>query len=82
MRHEAEKPTKEGERLKKTISDGTLVPTENTIAIIVNGMIENPSNAYLIDGFPRTTEQAIFFEQNVLECQRILYFELDSEIMK
>ena len=81
MRAEAEKPTKEGERLKKTMADGGLVPTEQTVAILVSGMVSNPSPAYLIDGFPRSTDQALFFEQNVLECQRILFFDVTEETM-
>jgi adenylate kinase family enzyme len=56
MRAEAEKPTKEGERLKKTMADGGLVPTETSVAILVNGMIAKPSKSYLIDGFPRSTD--------------------------
>ena len=82
MRKEAEAETKEGERLKKTLSDGSLVPTESSVAILVNGMIANPSKAYLVDGFPRTTEQAIHFEQNVLECQTIISFECSSDVLK
>lgn len=81
MRLEAEKPTKEGERLKKTMADGGLVPTEQTVAILVNGMIASPSPAYLIDGFPRSTDQALYFEQNVLECQKILHFEVTEQVM-
>ena len=35
----------------------------------------------MIDGFPRSVEQATFFEQNVLECQTILYYEVPQEVM-
>lgn len=62
MRKKSLEPTKDAERLKKTMADGGLVPTEATVAIIVNGMIDNPCRAYLISGFPRSTDQAIYFE--------------------
>ena len=82
LRAEAEVPSKEGERLKKIINDGTLAQPDQTVAILVNGMIANPADAYLIDGFPRNQEQATMFEQNVLEAQKIIYFEMTSETMK
>lgn len=44
-------------------------------------MIANAAPAYLIDGFPRSTDQALFFEQNVLECQRIVHFKVSEETM-
>jgi adenylate kinase family enzyme len=36
---------------------------------------------YLIDGFPRTVEQAVQFEQNVLEANQVLYFDAPKELM-
>lgn len=63
------------------MSDGALVPTEVTIKILFQGMLKNPAKAYLIDGFPRSADQAMFFEQNILECQTILHFEVSKETM-
>lgn len=33
----------------------------------------------MIDGFPRTTDQAQYFEQNVCEIQQILYYNIPIE---
>ena len=41
---------------------GGLVPYDLTVKIIINGMIANPSKNYLLDGFPRATDQAEYFE--------------------
>ena len=36
----------------------------------------------MIDGFPRAVEQAVFFEQTVCECQNVLFFDVDRDILK
>lgn len=69
----------ENQKLKKKISDGGMGNYEAIVALIVNALIANPSKNYLIEGFPTTSEQAIYFEQNVCECQTILYFEQPAE---
>lgn len=50
------------------MTDGGIAPSELTIGLLVNALIANPSKNYLIDGFPRAVEIAIYFEQNVMEC--------------
>lgn len=44
-------------------------------------MMRNPAKAYLVDGFPRAVDQALLFEQTLLECQTILHFEVTKETM-
>ena len=81
LRAEAELPTKEGERLKKTIADGGMVPSDTTISILTAGITANPAPAYLVEGFPRSIDQAQSFEQTVMEAQQILFLDLDNELM-
>jgi len=38
-----------------------------------------PAKFYLIDGFPRSLEQAIFLERNFAECQTILYYDVTDD---
>lgn len=54
------------QKSKKKINDGTLE---------INALIANPSKNYIMNGFPSTADQAINFEQNVCECQTVLYFK-------
>lgn len=56
----------ENQKSKKRINDGTME---------INALIANPSKNYLMNGFPSTADQAINFEQNVCECQTVIYFE-------
>lgn len=69
LRHEIAKGSPEGEEIKKIVADGGLVPNSLTTQLLVKGIMARPSKNYLIDGFPRTVEQALYFEQNVLEAQ-------------
>jgi len=62
MRKEMHSGTKEGDRIKKNVSEGGLVPFELTVQILMNAMVANPSKNYLIDGFPRAVDQAQYFE--------------------
>jgi len=43
MRVEMQKGTKEGERIKKIVADGGLVPFELTVQILINALIATPS---------------------------------------
>jgi len=56
MRSEMAKGSKEGEEIKKIVAKGDLVPFKLTVEILIKGMIANPSNNYLIDGFPRAID--------------------------
>jgi len=81
MRAEIAKGTKEGDRIKKIVADGGLVPFETTVTLLTNALIATQSKNYLIDGFPRAVDQAQFFEQQVVETQQVLYYEVPQEIM-
>lgn len=81
LRIEMDKGTREGEKIKKLMAQGALVPQEVTVQLLVNAMIANPSKNYLIDGFPRSTEQAVYFEQNVMECQTVLFYEVSEAML-
>ena len=64
----------ENQKSKKKVSEGNM-SYEAIVALLVNALIANPSKNYLIDGFPSSGDQAIYFEQNVCECQTVLYFK-------
>ena len=81
MRAEIDKGTREGDRIKKIVSSGGIVPHETTVQLLLNAMIANPAKNYLIDGFPRAVDQAIYFEQNVCEAQRVVFYDAEEEIL-
>lgn len=81
MRQEMDKKTKEGEKIVKIVQAGGLVPFELTVQILINALIATPSQNYLIDGFPRAVDQAIYFEKNVVEAHSILFYDVPQEKM-
>lgn len=66
--------------MQRIMSEGGLIPYQLTVQILINAMIANPSKSYLIDGFPRARDQAIYFEQVVGEAHTILYFNTPLQI--
>lgn len=43
-------------------------------------MIANPSQNYLIDGFPREVDQCTYFETNVCEANTVLFFDCPQDV--
>ncbi|CAO3659338.1 unnamed protein product [Umbelopsis vinacea] len=74
-----------GELIKSYIKDGLIVPMEVTIVLLENAMLEaikkNKQTRFLIDGFPRKLDQAVKFEEVVVPCQFVLYFECPEEVL-
>lgn len=66
FRELAKEHTKLGRYIKEIMHAGTLVPNRRTIAI-VNDYLTRPEyqDGFILDGFPRTIEQAKAFEQDI-----------------
>lgn len=62
FRAEVQKGSREGEMMKRIMNEGGLIPYQLTVRVLVNALIAQPSKNYLIDGFPRAIDQAIYFE--------------------
>lgn len=75
LRAETKKGTKEATDIKKVIDEGGLAPNHIVVQLLVQAIMAKPASIYLVEGFPRTVEQALYFEQNVVEAQQVLYFE-------
>ncbi|KAI8977171.1 adenylate kinase-domain-containing protein [Mycotypha africana] len=75
-----------GELIQNYIREGLIVPMEVTIALLENAMKEaiaaGKKARFLIDGFPRKMDQAEKFEEAVVECKFVLYFNCTEETLK
>ena len=68
LRAEIAKKTELGVRAKKIIDEGKLVSNDIIISVIRSFLDNNKSsNGYLLDGFPRNTEQAKLLDELMLE---------------
>jgi len=77
FRQIAKEKTALGRYIKETINAGLLVPDEKTIRI-VNNYLSRPEykKGYILDGFPRTLEQAKKFKNNV---DKVIYLEISEK---
>ncbi len=77
LREEAKKNTQQGRETKKTIEAGKLVPNQ-LIVRMVKEAVKNKKK-YLLDGFPRSVEQAQSIED--LKIDLVLYLEIPQDLV-
>src|SRR3989338_5277897 len=77
FREIAKTKTKLGAFVKLVMTSGLLIPNDKTIEI-VNSYISRPEykKGYIIDGFPRTLNQAKHFKNNV---DKVIYLEISDK---
>lgn len=77
FREIAKEKTTLGKNVKVLIASGVLIPDDSTIEI-VNSYLSRPEykNGYILDGFPRTIEQAKKFKNNV---DKVIYLEIPDK---
>ncbi|EPS25948.1 hypothetical protein PDE_00884 [Penicillium oxalicum 114-2] len=80
-----------GEMIKTYITEGKIVPMEVTVNLLSNAMREFLDNhppapgtkaRFLIDGFPRKLDQAVFFEQTVCPSELVLFLDCPEDVME
>lgn len=80
-----------GELIKTYIREGKIVPMEITVALLSNAMADSLATAppptgtkarFLIDGFPRKLDQAVFFEEMVCPSELVLFLDCPEEVME
>ena len=77
-----------GQLIKDNIKNGEIVPMEVTVKLLENRMheeLDKPSSGgkgrFLIDGFPRKMDQAIFFEESVCPSRCTLFLDCPEDVM-
>merc|ERR1719230_2173877 len=72
-----------GTEIFKHMQSGTVVPDQVTLQLLKKTMVKHQdTNRFLLDGFPRSVEQAKRFEQEIAEVAFVLYFEASDETMQ
>lgn len=76
--------SEEGKKIKELIDKGMLLPDETVVSMVKNRLSEpDCKNGFILDGFPRTIEQAKALDAMGVEIDRVLSIELsDEEILK
>ncbi|EXJ96217.1 cytidylate kinase [Capronia coronata CBS 617.96] len=80
------KDSKYGQLIKDYIKDGKIVPMEITVKLLENAMRANldsdGTGKFLIDGFPRKMDQAMFFEQSVCPSRCTIFLDCPEDVMR
>jgi adenylate kinase len=84
LREAVKTGTEVGKKAKSFMDAGDLVPDEVIVGIIKDRTAEEDCKpGYILDGFPRTLEQANslqgMFEQSGEKLDKVVYLEIDSE---
>lgn len=78
-----------GDLIKDYIKEGQIVPMEVTVKLIENAVgakldakQTGGKGRFLIDGFPRKMDQAIYFEDSVCESKCTLFLDCPEDVMR
>lgn len=81
-----------GDLIRNYIKEGKIVPMEVTVTLLSNAMADilsqrpesqkNIKPRFLIDGFPRKLDQAVFFEQTVAPSKFTLFLNCPEEVLE
>jgi len=83
MREEVAAETFLGGEIQKHMAAGSLVPDEVVLTLLKKAMVKHQdTNRFLLDGFPRSVDQAIRFEKEVAEVSFMLFLDCSEETMK
>jgi UMP-CMP kinase len=78
--------SKYGQLIKDYIKDGLIVPMEITVKLLENAMRSNLNSdgtgKFLIDGFPRKMDQAIFFEESVCPSKCTIFLDCPEDVLR
>ncbi|KHN11654.1 Adenylate kinase [Glycine soja] len=82
LRREMVSDSEYGSMIMNTIGEGRIVPSEVTVKLILREMESSDNHKFLIDGFPRSQENRIAFEQIIgAEPHMVLFFDCPEEEM-
>lgn len=89
LRAEIKNETPEGKFAKTFIDKGELVPADLVAKIIKNRLLQDDcKNGFILDGYPRSVEQADILEDIIKEINkdeeadfRAIYFDIDTNIL-
>jgi adenylate kinase len=82
FRHAIAEETELGTQVKDYLDGGKLVPDELTSAVVEEGVVEK-EDSYILDGYPRTLQQAedleAMLDKRGMALDGVLYFQLGDE---
>jgi adenylate kinase len=82
LRAEVARQSKLGQYVNDLMVEGQIVPQEIMMKLLIDAMNNSGGNRFLLDGFPRSMEQAQQYEAIMGKPSAVLYLELPESVMK
>lgn len=85
LRDVADSGSEIGIELKKILASGKLVDNSITSKVLKDRLMNKDcNNGYILDGYPRSMEQALFYEQLLKELNKdlgiVIFLDIDKEL--
>ena len=68
-----------GQEIKKDLEKNEPIKTEILTAILISKIIESQQLSIMIEGFPNSLEEALYFEQNVIPITKIIQYNASED---
>jgi adenylate kinase len=85
LRQERAAGTELGKKAQSYMDSGTLVPDEIIIEMMTKAIKEAPAAGFLLDGFPRTVNQAVELDEslagNEMKIDVVLNLQIDDDVV-
>ena len=76
------KESEESKMLASYMSEGKLVPTDTVNQVVRKFILSDEcKDGCIIDGYPRTLDQAEYFTENIGANINVIFFDIDDEIV-
>jgi adenylate kinase len=82
LRAEVASGSERGQKFKLIMDKGDLVPMSDILSMVEDTMNKSGSSKFLLDGYPRTLEQAFAFEQQIGPATFCLSIDASDAVMK
>ena len=79
IQKEIDSKTSIGIQAKQSIENNEPIKIEILTSILISKIIESHELSIIIEGFPNTLEEALFFEQNVIPINKIIIYDAKEE---
>ena len=79
IQKEIDSKTTIGIQAKQSIENNEPIKIEILTSILISRIIESHELSIIIEGFPNTLEEALFFEQNVIPINKIIIYDAKEE---
>ncbi|GFR51672.1 hypothetical protein Agub_g14114 [Astrephomene gubernaculifera] len=79
LRAEVQAGTEVGQQVDEIMRAGEMVPTDIILDLLSNAMASSGASRFLVDGFPRTLDQLMDFQDQVKPCDGVLVLGLAEE---